>query len=119
MQKGWYEFMVRYLEERSNLNVILHLVDGRHGLKGDDWDLMKVIKEVGVVERAHYVVVLTKVDKLGKKGVKEGVVRDIEDAFEKVGFERDTPIILTSAVKKIGRDDLWNYLRLGVASLND
>lgn len=39
--------------------------------------------------------------------------QDMAKALEERGH-RDTPVILTSAISRLGRDEMWRYLRLAV-----
>lgn len=115
VQAEWLEFMVQYLEGRKNLAVVLHLIDGRHGIKVDDFDLMHLVGSGRC--GAEYVVVLTKMDKLDKQKAKSSVVDEIRSAFVREGVPEETPIILSSSLTKLGRDELWRYLRMGLPTL--
>ena len=65
-------------------------------------------------DKAQYVVVLTKADKNDKRGegkVSEKVVEEVRGKMREAGVG-GCPIILTSAETKMGRDDVWRYLRI-------
>ena len=65
-------------------------------------------------DKAQYVVVLTKADKNDKRGdgkVSDKVVEEVRGKMREAGVG-GCPIILTSAETKMGRDDVWRYLRL-------
>lgn len=110
---AWAAFMSQYLAERKNLRVVFHLVDSRHGPTDEDKKIMKQVSE-RLPSKANYVVVLTKADK-NVKGAPGKVSRDVMDSLRDSMNENGVgkrPVILTSANTKLGRDDLWRYLRL-------
>lgn len=110
---AWAAFMSQYLAERKNLRVVFHLVDSRHGPTDEDKKIMKQVSEK-LPSKANYVVVLTKADK-NVKGAPGKVSRDVMDSLRDAMNENGVgkrPVILTSANTKLGRDDLWRYLRL-------
>lgn len=116
-RQQWSDFMDEYLANRRNLRVVFHLVDARHGPTDEDERIMKKVGEI-LPKKATYVVVMTKADKNVKKSstknpgkVSKDVVSALRDTMNanKVG---NSPIILTSSETKLGRDDLWRYLRL-------
>ena len=81
---------------------------------------MSIMRQVGeyLPKGVAYVVVMTKADKNVKGSLKSKlgkVSRDIRDRLREVMKENkigNSPIILTSAETKLGRDDIWRYLRL-------
>ena len=124
-RQEWSDFMKEYLATRKSLKVVFHLVDGRHGPIDEDSRIMKHVGE-NLPKHVSYVVVLTKADKnvkgvnskttsnknassLGK--VSQDVIQSVRETMKsnKVG---NAPIILTSSTTKLGRDDIWRYLRL-------
>ena len=106
--------MEEYLTKRKTLKVVFHLVDGRHGPIDEDANIMRLVGE-SLPKHVAYVVVLTKADKNRSKNpygkVSQGVVQSVRDTMKanKVG---NAPVILTSSTTKLGRDDIWRYLRL-------
>lgn len=107
----WSEFMREYVVHRRTLRVLFHLVDGRIGATDEDSAIMKQIGE-SMPSRVTYVVVLTKADKNKNPGK---VPRDVMTGLRETMVENgvgNAPIILTSAETKLGRDDMWRYLRL-------
>eukprot|EP00752_Nemacystus_decipiens_P004542 g4146.t1 len=104
----WSTLFRSYITRRSSLRVLFHLIDGRHGPVGQDHAIMQLMAELP--NTARYVVVLTKADKSDNsvsRHVLDGVVRALREA----GVSR-TPVVLTSAASKLGRDGVWRYLRL-------
>ena len=80
------------------------------------------MKQVGqnLPKSAQCVVILTKADKNVKGNLKKKpgkVSVDIIDSVREAMNENkvgNAPIIVTSAESKLGRDDIWRYLRLAV-----
>ncbi len=70
--------MLEYLETRRILKKVYVLVDGRHGLKNLDIEMLQALVEAGVVTQ----VILTKMDKV--KGAKaKYVIKDVEEELTK------------------------------------
>ncbi|CAM9816130.1 unnamed protein product, partial [Sphacelaria rigidula] len=58
----------------------------------------------------RYVVVLTKADK-SANSVSKAILESVVSALRDAGVSR-TPVVLTSATSRLGRDGMWRYLRL-------
>ena len=111
--------MEEYFTDRKTLKVVFHLIDARHGPIDED---AKIMQKVGVIldsQRTKYVILLTKADKNVKKADSEsnpGKVSDKvwEKLLETMKSNRvgNAPIVLTSAETRLGRDEVWKYLRL-------
>jgi GTP-binding protein len=98
--KGWTRLIQSYLKGRTGLRRLCLLVDGRHGIKAVDEELMALLDSAAV----PYRVVLTKCDKV-KSAELEKRVADIEKAL--VSHPAALPdILLTSAVKNAGIEQL-------------
>ena len=63
----WDNLIRSYLRGRPNLRCVFILIDGRHGLKESDEELMTMLDETAV----NYRIVLTKCDKSKKKEMQE------------------------------------------------
>ena len=117
VRQQWSDFMREYLSTRKTLRVVFHLVDGRHGPTDEDAFIMKQVAEE-LPRYATYVVVLTKADKNVKAASTRNsgkVSREVMDTLRKAMQENgvgSSPVILSSAETKMGRNDLWRYLRL-------
>ncbi len=61
-REQWNTLIYDYLRGRPNLRCVFILVDGRHGLKDSDEELMKMLDETAV----SYRIILTKCDKSKK-----------------------------------------------------
>jgi len=121
---AWRGFLRRYLVERPQLRLLLHLVDGQVGPVATDEALMKMVAEaqaeVAEVAEAQpaaggagewsYTIVLTKMDKRGGKGAAESE-RKVRRALEKAGCRADIRVVCTSAKSRLGRDDMWRVMR--------
>lgn len=121
LRQGWSSFMGEYLAKRKTLKVVFHLIDSRHGPIDEDSNIMKQVKE-NLPKNVAYVIVLTKSDKnvkgsskknLGK--VSQKVMDDLREAMKENGVG-NAPVLITSSESKLGRDDLWRYLRLAAES---
>lgn len=116
-RQEWAEFMSLYLAKRKTLRIVFHLVDGRHGPIDEDATIMKQVGE-SLPKNVAYVVVLTKADKnvkgvAKKKGGKVPIdVMNVVRETMKANRVGNSPIIITSSETKLGRDDIWRYLRL-------
>merc|ERR1711935_8079 len=116
----WASFMGEYLENRKNLKVVFHLIDSRHGPIDEDSAIMKQVGET-LSSNVAYVIVLTKADKNVKgNSAKNGsnkpgkVSIDVMNKLREAMRENNVgkaPVLLSSAENKLGRDDVWRYLR--------
>ncbi len=61
-KQNWGELIKDYLRGRTNLQAVCLLIDGRHGLKPLDHEIMDLLDESAV----SYRVILTKADKVSK-----------------------------------------------------
>lgn len=115
-RQAWSDFLASYISTRKTLRVIFHLIDGRHGPIDEDNNIMKQMGETKAAG-VKYVIVLTKADKnvKGPNSTNTGKVsKDVLEKVEKAVIKNGvtgTPILLTSAETKLGRDDVWRYLR--------
>jgi len=116
VRKNWVEFMTQYLEEREPLRVVFHLMDARLGPVAQDEEIIRLMEQISTRERFQYVIVLTKVDKkdVNEKGTlvaMASVQRALDDSFG-VEAASQIPIVATSSISRLGRDQMWRYLRL-------
>lgn len=115
IQDEWKRFMIQYFRLRTSLRLVFHLIDGRHGALADDEILMT---EMGKLKGAfHYVVVLTKMDKMDKQKASRKVLDTTRNALLKCGCGSDVPIVATSAQSRLGRDEMWRHLQTGLRTL--
>jgi len=116
-RSAWSSLLSTYLETRNTLRVVFHLVDARHGPIDEDANIMQSMAN-SLGKRIKYVIVLTKADKNVKNASKnnQGVVpkdvlKRLRDTMKENGVG-NAPVLLTSAETKLGRDDIWRYMRL-------
>ena len=111
-RKEWMDFLSVYTSQRKSLRVIFHLIDSRHGATEDDARIMNQMSQ----RLVKYVIVLTKADKTFASSSNIGSVnRKILDQVRTTMVNQgvgNSPMILTSAETKLGRDALWSYMRL-------
>ena len=122
-RQQWSDFMDEYLQQRETLRVIFHLIDARHGPIDEDCKIMQKVGDIiGSDEQqnhAKYVIILTKADKNVKNASSEknpgkvnpGIREKLINAM-KANRVSYAPIVLTSAETRLGRDEVWKYLRL-------
>lgn len=116
-RKEWSDFLLEYTTKRKTLRVVFHLMDARHGPIDEDENIMQQMGET-LPKNVKYVVILTKADKniKGPSGKNSGKVsRDVLDKVRQTMKDKgvgNSPVFLTSAETKLGRDDVWRYLRL-------
>ena len=67
--KAWTKLLKSYLRGRVPLRLALVLVDGRHGLKASDTEMMEMLDEAAI----PYRIILTKGDKMKGTDVQENV----------------------------------------------
>ncbi|MGE0666115.1 MAG: ribosome biogenesis GTP-binding protein YihA/YsxC [Sphingomonadales bacterium] len=70
---AWIRLLKAYLRGRATLRRTMLLIDGRHGIKGEDREIMAMLDEAAV----SYQLVLTKVDKV-KPGDRAALVARTE-----------------------------------------
>jgi GTP-binding protein EngB required for normal cell division len=115
---SWRSMLERYLTVRDTVRVIFHLIDARRSLMDADKDCIQIAAraqrwrtaEESTVQPFTYVVALTKSDKCTKTQL--GVVRSEVQAFLDgvPDLNCAIPVLITSAVTREGRDDLWRLL---------
>jgi len=98
--ENWTKLMKKYLRGRPNLRCVFVLIDGRHGLKDSDIEMMKILDETAV----NYRIILTKCDKQKDEQLAK-TKEKIEETLKKHAAAQPT-IVQTSAWKKFGLDDL-------------
>lgn len=69
--KAWTSLIFAYLRGRPTLRCVFILVDGRHGLKPTDIELMEMLDSSAV----SYRIVLTKVDKVKKQDLEKTIAK--------------------------------------------
>mmetsp|Transcript_16462 Transcript_16462/g.25120 ORF Transcript_16462/g.25120 Transcript_16462/m.25120 type:complete len:583 (+) Transcript_16462:82-1830(+) len=117
IRNEWSKLMSDYVQSRKTLKTVFHLIDSRHGSTSEDVKIMKQLGEI-MPKNVKYVVVLTKADKNVKGMTKKNegkVSRDVMESLRETMKENKlgkAPVILSSAESKLGRDDIWRYLKV-------
>jgi GTP-binding protein len=100
----WNELVQCYLRQRRALKCVCLLVDGRHGAKANDLEMMGFLDRAAV----SYKVVLTKADQV-RDSERDKRCQQITEILARHPAARDG-VIMTSAEDKAGVDVLRNYL---------
>lgn len=101
-----------YILEREAMTCLFVLIDCRHEAQKIDLEFMEWLGENGI----PFAIVFTKIDKIGPVVLREHVQAYKEKLLET--WEELPPIFTTSAEKKIGREELLDYIGEITASLS-
>jgi ribosome biogenesis GTP-binding protein YsxC/EngB len=101
-----------YILEREAMTCLFVLIDCRHEAQKIDLEFMEWLGENGI----PFAIVFTKIDKIGPVVLREHVRAYKEKLLET--WEELPPIFTTSAEKKIGREELLDYIGEITASLS-
>jgi GTP-binding protein len=103
-KERWNELMQQYLRQRRTLKCVCLLVDGRHGAKANDIDMMNFLDRAAV----GYQVVLTKIDQV-RESDRETRQQQIKQVLARHPAAR-SDILITSSESKAGIDDLRAFI---------
>jgi len=137
LRESWADFQQAYLSTNTNLKLVFHLIDSRHGPLEADLQMMQNIQN-DLLEDAKYICILTKTDKKegGKSQVSPTVLASLDKALKDCGFqgakfpsshdnyllqateaskyalENDERIqvLFTSSQTRLGLDQVWKEL---------
>lgn len=101
-----------YILEREAMTCLFVLIDCRHEAQKIDLEFMEWLGENGI----PFAIVFTKIDKIGSVVLREHVQAYKKKLLET--WEELPPIFTTSAEKKIGREELLDYIGEITASLS-
>jgi GTP-binding protein len=99
VRKRWEELISSYLFRRSELRLVLLVIDIRRDPMPNDLEVRDLLQSSG----KNYVVVATKSDKLPRAQL----ARQRAKLEEKFGADGSVPLITFSAVTGQGRKELW------------
>lgn len=91
-----------YLTQRKQLRGVIQLVDSRHQPTDDDISMYQWLAYYNIPT----LIVSTKIDKVkpnARNRVKNQIIRSLE-------LTPDSPLVLFSAVKKQGQDQVWKWI---------
>ena len=106
----WQKVMADYLELRRSLSGVVLMVDSRLGLTALDERLLGFIAPRVGSGQVKLLVVLTKADKLNRKESSEILRRVTESLGAYATEESDVGVVLFSALKKTGVEDVAQVL---------
>ncbi len=104
----WARLIERYVTERPQLRLVLHLIDSRHPPMAIDEEVMRVLAH----SSARYAVVLTKADKLSRS---EQARADVATRAVLARHGLSADVVLTSATARLGRAEVWRLVGEAVA----
>lgn len=104
MREQLQDIIESYILNREQLTCLFLLIDSRHEPQKIDLEFMEWLGENGV----PFAIVFTKLDKLSNVKGKE-YTRDYQEKL-KESWEELPPIFITSSEKRVGRDELLNYI---------
>ena len=98
----WGKLIEKYLINSKKLRIIFLLVDIRHEPSQNDVDMYNWILNYGF----NPIIIATKLDKIKRSQIQKNtnIIRKKLNAVE------NTPIIPFSALKKQGRDEIWEFI---------
>jgi GTP-binding protein len=103
-REKWIKFIRKYILERENLYCVMVLLDIRVEPQQNDLDFMNWLGE----NEIPFVMVFTKMDKLGTVTVEKNLAAYHEEMFK--SWEELPQIFITSAEKGTGREELLNFI---------
>jgi GTP-binding protein len=115
LRDDWTNFLRNYVQNRSTLRVLFHLVDSRHGLLEADVECLSLLKTLPA--HVQYVIVLTKMDKQrGAEKAAEARGELLDSIYLEVARRTDrvVPILFTSSTTRSGGSSLMSTLLDGL-----
>ncbi len=103
-REKWIKFIRKYILERENLYCVMVLLDIRVEPQQNDLDFMNWLGE----NEIPFIMVFTKMDKLGKVVVEKNLAAYHEEMFK--SWEELPQIFITSAEKGTGREELLDFI---------
>ena len=98
----WGKMMDEYLNTRTTLNGVIHLVDIRHRPSQLDVMFFDWIKQAGF----HGIVLATKADKISRSKRRQ----HFNEIIDALGMESDDLLVPYSSVTNEGREELWEVI---------
>jgi len=102
LKKEWSAAMLRYLREREELCLVVHLIDSRHKPSPLDHEMLDLLDEA----QKPTLLVATKFDKLKQSERKPNITRIRED----LGLDDAAVLIPFSSETNTGHKELWRYI---------
>ncbi len=101
-KKQWSALTQGYFENNSALTLVAQLIDAKVGVTKDDREMIEYLNYFNV----PYVIVATKCDKLNKTELNAAAQKLVSNEC----FRGETPCILFSSEKNLGRETLWELI---------
>lgn len=101
----WGRAAEDYLSQREHLVLSIHIVDSRHRPSKQDLELNAWLRH----HRKRHLIVATKSDKLSKNDLRKNI-DEIASAFD------NEEVIIYSATRRKGRDQLWSAIEKSLKS---
>lgn len=98
MKKNWGKIIETYMTNRKNLKKVVLLLDSRRVPNDDDMLMLNWINYYNYTP----IIVLTKIDKLTRKELN----KNVKVIKERLNLNNETKVILSSTLKKIGREEI-------------
>ncbi|MDV3307918.1 MAG: ribosome biogenesis GTP-binding protein YihA/YsxC [Cyclobacteriaceae bacterium] len=109
VKEGWGPMIEQYLLKRENLYALFVLLDARHPLQQIDADFITWAGRAGI----PLCLVLTKADKLSANALttnRDAIRRQLLEIWEEL-----PPFVVTSSVRKTGREELLAIISRAIA----
>jgi GTP-binding protein len=103
-RKEWGKMIQDYIRKRENLVNLFVLIDSRHEPQAIDLDFINHLGKWGIA----FSIVFTKTDKNKPKATERNVYGFLDEL--KKTWSALPPFFVTSAVKKIGREEILDYI---------
>ena len=105
----WTAFVNRYLMERTQLKLVLFLLDVRRKPSDQDKQMAKWLGSYGI----DYVICITKTDKLAKTVVRDNICMIRSELW----IQATTEVIETSSLKGKGKQELLEVIQRKIVSV--
>ncbi len=103
-KKKFQKFITNYFEQRQQLVCAFVLVDIRHKPQPIDLDFMRYLGENSI----PFAIIFTKADKLKPNAIERDIKTYCDILLE--SWETLPPYFITSSSKRIGKDDVLNFI---------
>ncbi|MEN3038177.1 MAG: ribosome biogenesis GTP-binding protein YihA/YsxC [Candidatus Kryptonium sp.] len=103
VKAGWSKLIENYLSNRSQIKLVLHIVDARH----EPTELDKMMAGWLDYFKIPYVIVITKIDKIARSKISRQVDM-IRNAFGKLKYCQD--FVTFSAITGVGKNELLSII---------
>jgi len=104
LKNKWRELLDHYLNEAKHIKAIVQLLDFRHLPSKEDIDMIEWL----VSSDVNYIIVFTKIDKIGST-LRH---RQLKTLIEKTGLAKENIVLFSSGKKKIGVEELWAKINI-------